>query len=76
MDFSFWGFVKDNVYIPPIPVDLQKIRDRIVKTIALVNANFLDKLWNKLEYRMDVCRITRGSHIDHCKKLEMLRNAL
>jgi hypothetical protein len=65
MDFSFWGFVKDNVYIPQMPVDLQEIRDRIVNTTALVDAKFLDKLWDKLEYRLDVCRITRDSHIVH-----------
>jgi hypothetical protein len=34
MNFSFRGFMKDT--IPPIPVDLQEIRDRIVNTIALV----------------------------------------
>jgi hypothetical protein len=65
MDFLFWGFMKDNVYIPPMPVDLQEIRDRIVNTTALVDANFLDKLWDKLEYRLDVCRMARGSHIEH-----------
>jgi hypothetical protein len=64
MDFSFLGFVKDNVYIPPMPVDFQEIRDRIVNTIALLDVNFLDKLWDKLEYYRDVCRITRGSHIE------------
>jgi hypothetical protein len=59
------GTVKDNVYIPPMPVDRQEIRDKIVNTLALVDANFLDKLWDKLEYRLDVCCITRGSHIEH-----------
>jgi hypothetical protein len=66
MDISFWEFVKDNVYIPPMSVDLQEIRDKIVNTTAMVDANFLDKLWDKLKYRLvDVCRITRGSHIEH-----------
>jgi hypothetical protein len=65
MVFSSWEFVKENVYIPPMPVELQEIRDRIVNTIALVDANFLDKLWDKLEYRPDVCHITGGSNIDH-----------
>jgi hypothetical protein len=65
VDFSFWGFVKDNVYIPPMPVDLQELRDRIVNVIALVVVNFVNKLWDELEYRLDVCRITRGSHIEH-----------
>jgi hypothetical protein len=44
MDFSFWGFVKDNVYIPPMPVKIQELRDRIVNTIALVDVTFFDKL--------------------------------
>jgi hypothetical protein len=44
MDFSFWGFVKDNVYIPPMPVDLQELHDRIVNAIALVLVTFLGKL--------------------------------
>jgi hypothetical protein len=65
MDFSFWGFVKDNVYIPPMPVDLQEIRDRIVNAIALVHVTFSDKLWVELEYRLDVCHITSGSNIEH-----------
>jgi hypothetical protein len=47
MDFSFWSLVKDNMYIPTMPVDLQEIYDRIVNTIALVDVNFFDKLWDK-----------------------------
>jgi hypothetical protein len=44
MDFSFWGFMKDNVYIPPMPVDFQELCDRIVNAIALVHVTFLGKL--------------------------------
>jgi hypothetical protein len=65
MDFSFWGFVKDNVYIPPMPADLQEVRDWIVNAIALVHVTFLGKLWVELEHRLDVCHITTGSHIEH-----------
>jgi hypothetical protein len=65
MDFSFWEFVKDNVYIPPMPVDLQELCDRIVNAVALVHVTFLGKLWVELEYRLDVCRITRRSNIEH-----------
>jgi 6-pyruvoyl-tetrahydropterin synthase len=65
MDFSFWGFVKDNVYTPPMPVDLQELRDRIVNDIALVDFTFLNKLWDELEYRLDICRTTWDSHIEH-----------
>jgi hypothetical protein len=65
MDFSFWGFVKDTVCIPPMPVDLQELCDRIVNAIALVDANFLVKLRVESEYHLDVCHMTRGSLIEH-----------
>jgi hypothetical protein len=65
MDFSFWGFVKDNVYIPPMPVDLQELCDTTVNAIALVDVTFLGKMWDELEYHLDVCRTTRRSNIEH-----------
>jgi hypothetical protein len=63
MDFSFWGFVKDDVYIPSMPVDLQEICERIVNTLAVVDANFLDKQRDKLEYRLDVCCSAQSSAV-------------
>jgi hypothetical protein len=65
MDFSFWVFVKDNVFIPPMPVDLQELCDRIFNAIILVRVTFLLKLWDELEYRLDIYRITRCSNIAH-----------
>jgi hypothetical protein len=62
------GFVKDNMHIPLMPVDLQEIEDRIVNAIALVHVTFLGKLWVELEYRLDVYRINRGSNIEHLYK--------
>jgi hypothetical protein len=53
------------MYIPPMPVDLQELCDRIVNATAQVQVTFLDRLWDKLEYRLDVCLITRDSNIEH-----------
>jgi hypothetical protein len=25
----------------------------------------IEKVWNELDYRVDVCRITKGVHIEH-----------
>jgi hypothetical protein len=25
----------------------------------------LTRVWQELEYRIDVCRVTRGAHIEH-----------
>jgi len=29
--------------------------------------NMLTRVWQELEYRIDVCRVTRGAHIEHLK---------
>jgi hypothetical protein len=61
-DWVIWVAME---YIPPMPVGLQEIRDRIVNAIALVHVTFLGKLWVELEYHLDACRITRCSNTEH-----------
>jgi hypothetical protein len=51
-----------------MPPDLQKLHGRTVNAIALVGVFFLNKLWNELEYHLDVCHITGGSHTEHLLK--------
>ena len=30
-----------------------------------ITADMLHTVWNELDYRVDVCRITKGAHIEH-----------
>jgi hypothetical protein len=30
-----------------------------------VDSPMLTRVWQELEYRIDVCRVTRGAHIEH-----------
>jgi hypothetical protein len=39
--------------------------DILINAIALIGVTFLDKLWDELDYRLDVCRITSGSNTEH-----------
>ena len=34
-------------------------------TVALVDRDMLTRVWNEMDYRTDVCRITKGGHIEH-----------
>ena len=34
-------------------------------TVALIDSEMLTRLWNEIDYRIDVCRITKGGHIEH-----------
>jgi hypothetical protein len=31
----------------------------------VIDAPMLTRVWQELKYRIDVCRVTRGAHIEH-----------
>jgi len=33
--------------------------------IETITADVLQTVWNELDFRVDVCRITKGAHIEH-----------
>jgi hypothetical protein len=52
-------------YIPPLPRDLAYLKARIIAAVKNIDAPMLTRVWQELEYRVDVCRVTRGAHIEH-----------
>ena len=63
--FFLWGYVKDQVSVPPLPASIPELKVRIRTAIETITADMLQTVWNKLDYRADVCRITKGAHIEH-----------
>jgi hypothetical protein len=37
----------------------------ITAAVALVDRDMLTRVWDEMDYRIDVCRITKGGHIEH-----------
>ena len=64
-DFFLWGYIKDRVFVPPLPVSLNKLKQRITTAVASVDEDMLRSVWTELDYRIDICRVTKGSHIEH-----------
>ena len=64
-DFFLWGYIKDQVYVPPLPASILELKVRIRTAIETITADMLQTVWNELDYRVDVCRITKGAHIEH-----------
>jgi hypothetical protein len=64
-DFFLWVYVKDQVYVPPLPASIPELKVRIRSAIDTNNADMLQTVWNELDYRVDVCRIIKGAHIEH-----------
>ncbi|KAJ4434378.1 hypothetical protein ANN_22938 [Periplaneta americana] len=62
--FFLWGFIKQQVYQPPLPPTIEDLRVRITEAIALVDGPMLQRVWQEIYYRFDVCRVTQGAHIE------------
>jgi hypothetical protein len=52
-------------YVPPMPRDLPQLRRIIVEAVAAIDRQMLQRVWQELDYRIDICRITQGGHIEH-----------
>jgi len=38
---------------------------RIIAAVKNIDAPMLTRVWQELEYRIAVCHVTRGAHIEH-----------
>ena len=50
---------------PHLPASIPELKVRIRTTNETNTADMLQTVWNELDYRVDVCRITKGAHIEH-----------
>ena len=64
-DFFLWGYVKYQVYVPPLPASIPELKVRIRTATETVTADMLQTVWNELHYRVYVCRITKGARLEH-----------
>ena len=63
--FFLWGYVKNNAYKPPLPQNLRELQDRIRAAVETIDGNMLKGVWQELDFRIDICRVTKGAHIEH-----------
>ena len=63
--FFLWGYVKDRIFVPPLPCDLTDLKARIITAVKNIDTLMLTRVWQELEYRVDVCLLTRGVHIEY-----------
>ena len=63
--FILWGYVKERVYVPPLPADLDEITNRITAAVKSVTEDTLRRVWDEFSYRVDVVRAVGGGHIEH-----------
>ena len=45
-------------------MSLNELRDRITHAQQTITADMLHRVWDEFDYRVDVCRVTQGAHIE------------
>ena len=46
-DFFLWGYVKDQVYVPPLPASIPELKVRIRTAIETITADMLQTVWER-----------------------------
>jgi hypothetical protein len=59
-DSFLWGYVKEQVFVPPLPLNIDKFRLRITAAIETIGRNMLERVWGQLNYRLDVFQVRMG----------------
>jgi hypothetical protein len=55
-DFFLWGYIKDHVYVHPMPRDLPQLLQRVVDVVAANDRGILQHVWQELD-----CRIVKSA---------------
>jgi hypothetical protein len=45
--------------------DLPQLRQRIVEAVAAIDSQMLQRVWQELDNRIGICRVTKLGHIEH-----------
>jgi len=57
-DYFLWGYVKDKMFVPPQPVSVPDLKNRITAAVETITPDLLSRVWQELDYGLDVCRVT------------------
>ena len=64
-DFFLFGLCGGSSVCPPCPANPEEHGQRISTALQTDTQDMLQRVWEELEYRIDVCRVSGGVHIVH-----------
>jgi hypothetical protein len=62
-DIFLWGYIEEQV--PALSLDIDELKLTFTAAIETIDRNMLEKVWDELDYRLDICRVMNGVHIEH-----------
>jgi hypothetical protein len=58
------GKVKDLMFLPPLPPTVEEKKEGLMVVASTIDGGMLGRVWDELDYRIDVCRVTVGARIE------------
>jgi hypothetical protein len=55
----------DLLLRPITATNLTDLKAQIIAEVKNIDTPMLTRVWQELEYRIDVCRVTPGAHFEH-----------
>ena len=52
-DLSVWGYVKDKVFVPPLPASLKELRAQITEAVVTIDVDMIHRIWDEITHRWD-----------------------
>jgi len=65
-DFFLWGFVINEVYVPPLSTHLEELKTRITDAVNTVIEDMISKVLKEFMYHLDRCRVTYWIILNIC----------
>jgi hypothetical protein len=53
------------MFVPPQPVSMPDLRNKITAALETITPDLLIRVWQELDYRLDMRRVTKGAYIEH-----------
>jgi hypothetical protein len=72
MQLFLWENIKHSVFLPPLPQNLSELLRQIIAAISATNCDTLQQVWAEMDYQLEVCHVTKGTHTYHLRGMKKL----
>lgn len=53
-DFLLVEFVKDSIFVPPLPIAKDELRNLITSAVGTLTQDMPAEVWNEFDYHVDI----------------------
>jgi hypothetical protein len=65
-DFFVWGYIRDCVYVPPMPCNLPQLQQSFMEAVTAINHQMWQRAWQELDHRIDICHVIKVDMSSTC----------